>query len=176
MVLIKAVRVPLQGSPKRLREYTTLSRPQQHSHNREKVLVNCLLQAKTVHVDCRGLESALEAVRVSLEAVRVSIEALRCYRGLKRSLRMSIEAVRVQQRPKEAKKVPVEVIREPVGKTVLKNSGPHQNVLVLFQSFQIQWKSSAFVLKNSGTHQNVLVLFQSFQIKGKSSAFVLKFF
>jgi hypothetical protein len=49
--------------------------------------VNCLLQAKTVHVDCRGLESALEAVRVSLEA-------LRCFRGLK---------------------VPVEVVREPVG-------------------------------------------------------------
>ena len=39
-------------------------------------------------VDCRGLESALEAVRVSVEAVRVSveavgvsIEALRCFRG-----------------------------------------------------------------------------------------------
>ncbi len=39
-------------------------------------------------VDCRGLESALEAVRVSveavrasIEAVRVSIEALRCFRG-----------------------------------------------------------------------------------------------
>ena len=26
-------------------EYTTLSRPQQHSHSREKVLVNSLLQA-----------------------------------------------------------------------------------------------------------------------------------
>ncbi len=26
-------------------EYTTLSRPQQHSHSREKVLVNALLQA-----------------------------------------------------------------------------------------------------------------------------------
>ncbi len=58
--------------------------------------------------------------------------------------------------------MPVEVVRESVGKTVLKNSGPHQNVLVLFQSFKIQWKSSAFVLKNSRTHQNVLVLFQSF--------------
>jgi hypothetical protein len=91
-VLIKAVRVPLYG---RLREYTTLSRPQQHSHSREKVLVNCLLQAKRVHVDCRGLESALEAVRVSVEAVRRSIEALRCFKGLKRFLRMSIEAVRV---------------------------------------------------------------------------------
>jgi hypothetical protein len=44
-----------------------------------------------VLVDCRGLESALEAVRVlveavrvSVEAVRVSIEALRCFRGRKR--------------------------------------------------------------------------------------------
>jgi hypothetical protein len=56
-------------------------------------------------VDCRGLESAVEAVRVSeeavrvsVEAVRVSIEALRCLRGcerLKRSLRMSVSAVRV---------------------------------------------------------------------------------
>ncbi len=36
-------------------------------------------------VDCRGLESALEAVRVSVEAVRVSVEAVR----------VSVEAVRV---------------------------------------------------------------------------------
>jgi hypothetical protein len=36
-----------------------------------------------VLVDCRGLESSLEAERVSVEAVR----------GLKRSLRMSIKAV-----------------------------------------------------------------------------------
>ncbi len=35
-------------------------------------------------VDCRGLESALEAVRLSVEAVRVSIEALRCLRGCER--------------------------------------------------------------------------------------------
>ena len=42
-------------------------------------------------VDCRGLESGLEAVRmsvedvrVSVEAVRVSIEALRCFRGCER--------------------------------------------------------------------------------------------
>ncbi len=48
--------------------------------------------------DCRGFESALEAVRVSaeavrvsvefvrvsVEAVRVSIEALRCFRGRER--------------------------------------------------------------------------------------------
>ncbi len=55
-----------------------------------------------------------------------------------------------------------EVVREPAGNIVLKNSGTNQNVLVLFQSFYIKWKSSAFVSKNSGTHQNVLVLFQSF--------------
>jgi hypothetical protein len=66
-------------------EYTTLSRPQKHSHSREKVLVNSLLQSNcSPIVDCRGLESALEAVRVSVEAVRVSIEALRCFRGLER--------------------------------------------------------------------------------------------
>jgi hypothetical protein len=70
--------------------------------------------------------------------------------------------------------VPVEVVREPVGKTVLKNSGTNQNVLVLFQIFLIKWKSFAFVLKNSGTNQNVFVLFQNFLIKWKSSAFVLK--
>ena len=62
-------------------------------------------------VDCRGLESALEAVRVSVEAVRVSVEAVR----------VSIEALRC--------------IRGCVGKTVLKNSGTNQNVLVLFQNF-----------------------------------------
>ncbi len=44
--------------------------------------MNFLLQAKRVLVDCRGLESALEAVRVSVEAVRVSVE-------------VSVEAVRV---------------------------------------------------------------------------------
>jgi hypothetical protein len=38
-----------------------------------------------VLVDCRGLESALEAVRVSVEAMRVSVEAVR----------VSVEAVRV---------------------------------------------------------------------------------
>jgi hypothetical protein len=62
----------------------------------------------------------------------------------------------------EGKKVPVEVVGEPVGKTVLKNSGTNQNVLVLFQNFLIKWKSSAFVLKSFGTHQNVFDLFQSF--------------
>ncbi len=53
--------------------------------------MNSLLQAKIVLVDCKGLERALEAVRVSeeavrvsVEAVRVSIEALRCLRGCER--------------------------------------------------------------------------------------------
>ncbi len=46
--------------------------------------MNCLLQAKRVLVDCSGLESALEAVRVSVEAVRVVIEAMRCFRGRER--------------------------------------------------------------------------------------------
>ena len=35
-------------------------------------------------VDCRGLERALEAVRVSVEAMTVSIEALRYFRGHER--------------------------------------------------------------------------------------------
>jgi hypothetical protein len=58
---------------------------------RKYVLVNSLLQANQVLVDCRGLESALEAVRVSVESVRVSveamtvsIEALTCFRGRER--------------------------------------------------------------------------------------------
>ncbi len=53
--------------------------------------MNSLLQANCVLVDCRVLESDLEAVRVSVEAVRVSveavrvsIEALRCFRGRER--------------------------------------------------------------------------------------------
>ncbi len=44
--------------------------------------MNSLLQAKRVLVDCRGLESALEAVRVSVEALRVLVEAVRVDRGL----------------------------------------------------------------------------------------------
>ncbi len=52
-----------------------------------------------------------------------------------------------------------------------KNYGTHQNVLVLFHSFQICF---AFVLKNSGTHQNVLVLILSFQTTQKRPDFVLQ--
>jgi hypothetical protein len=62
----------------------------QHSHSLSntltavKVLVNSILQAKRVLVDCRGLESALGAVRVSVEAMKVKVEALRCFRGHER--------------------------------------------------------------------------------------------
>ncbi len=82
----------------------------------------------------------------------------------------------------------VEVVREPVGKTVLKNSGTNQNVLVCFKIFRLNgkfcfcfknfWNKSkrfgfvpkffdfmekfCFCFKNFGTHQNVFVLFQSF--------------
>ncbi len=86
-------------------------------------------------VDCRGLESALEAVRVSVEAVRVLIEALRCLRGCERLEEVPENVSRGCESLAEAKKVPVEVVIEPVRKSVLKNSGTHQNVLVLFQSF-----------------------------------------
>jgi hypothetical protein len=89
-------------------------------------------------VDCRGLESALqavrvsvEAVRVSVEAVRVSIEALRCLRGCERLEEVPENVSRGRESVAEAKKVPVEVVR----KSFKKNSGTHQNVLVLFQSF-----------------------------------------
>jgi hypothetical protein len=41
-------------------------------------------------VDCRGLQSALEAVRVSIEAMRVSIEALRCFRGHERECQLRL--------------------------------------------------------------------------------------
>ncbi len=48
------------GEPKEAaRVHTTPSRPLQHSHSHEEVLLNFLLQAKRVLVDCRGLESAL---------------------------------------------------------------------------------------------------------------------
>ena len=81
-------------------------------------------------VDCRGLEIALEAVRVSVEAVRVSIEALICLRGCERLEEVPENVRRGRESVAEAKKVPVEVVKEPVGKT-----GTNQNVLVLFQSF-----------------------------------------
>ncbi len=69
-------------------------------------------------VDCRGLESALEAVRGSVEAVRVSVEAVR----------VSVEAVRVSI---EA----LRCFRGHVEKTLLKKSGTNQNLLVFFQNF-----------------------------------------
>jgi hypothetical protein len=74
-------------------------------------------------------------VRVSVEAVRVSIEALRCFRGRERLEEVPENVNWGCESVAQAKKVPVEVVREPVGKTVLKNSGTKQNVLVLFQNF-----------------------------------------
>ncbi len=50
-------------------------------------------------VDCRGLESALEALRVSVEAVRVSVEAVR----------VSIEALRCLRGPERLEEVPENV-------------------------------------------------------------------
>ncbi len=41
----------------------------------------------------------------------------------------------------------VEVVREPVGKTVLKNSGTNQNVLVLFQKFLDLMEKFCFCFK-----------------------------
>ncbi len=109
------------------RPLLALSQAQQHSHSREKVPVNSLLQAKRVLVDSRGLESALEAVRVSVEAVRVSveavrvsIEALRCLRGLREDWRGPWEFSWGRESVAEAKKGPVEVVREPVGKNCFK--------------------------------------------------------
>ena len=78
--------------------------------------MNSLLQAKRVFVDCRGLESVLEAVRVSVEAVRVlveavrvSIEALRCLRGYERLEEVPENVTRGRESVAEAKKGPVEV-------------------------------------------------------------------
>ncbi len=57
-------------------------------------------------VDYRGLEGALEAVRmsveavrVSVEAVRVSIEALRCFRGRERLEEVPENAIEAMKRP-----------------------------------------------------------------------------
>ena len=72
---------------------------------------------------------------MSVEAVRVSIEALRCFRGRERLEEVPENINRGRESVAEVKKMPIEVVREPVGKTVLKNSGTNQNVLVLFQNF-----------------------------------------
>ena len=61
--------------------------------------------------------------------------------------------------------MPVEVVREPKGKTVLKNSGTNQNVLVLFQNFLIKWKSSAFVLKILEHIKTFSICFQVFRLQ-----------
>ena len=58
----------------------------------------------------------------------MSIEALRCLRGCER-------LEEVPENVSRGRESVAEVVREPVRKSVLKNSGTHQNVLVLFQSF-----------------------------------------
>ncbi len=85
-------------------------------------------RAQRVLVDCRGLESALEAVRVSVEAVRVSIEALRCLRGCERLEEVPENVRRGRESVAEAKKVPVEVVREPVRKSTTTS----QNIYSIF--------------------------------------------
>ena len=77
---------------------------------------------------------------MSVEAVRVSIEALRCLRGCERLEEVPENVSRGLESVAEAKKVPVEVVREPRGKTVLKNSGTHQNLLVLFKVSRLNGK------------------------------------
>ncbi len=57
-------------------------------------------------VDCRGLESALEAVRVSVEAVRVSVEAVRVS---VEAVRVSIEALRCFRGRETLEEVPKNV-------------------------------------------------------------------
>ncbi len=57
-------------------------------------------------VDCRGLESALEAVRVSVEAVRVSVEAVRVS---VEAVRVSIEALRCFRGREKLEEVPENV-------------------------------------------------------------------
>ncbi len=64
--------------------------------------------------------------------------------------------------------MPIEVVREPVGKIVLNNSGTHQNVLVLFQSIKIKWKSSTFCFKKFwNTSKRFGIVFKCFRLIGK---------
>ncbi len=68
--------------------------------------MNFLLQANLVLVDCRGLESALDAVRLAVEAVRVSVEAVRVS---VEAVRVSIEALRFFRGREKFKEVPENV-------------------------------------------------------------------
>jgi hypothetical protein len=137
-VLIKAVRMPIEivGEPKEAaRVYNTLNASTTLSQPWESSSELSVTSQESMLVDSRGLESALEAVRVSVEAMRVSIEALRCFRGRERLEEVPENVNWGRESVAEATKVPVEVVREPAGKIVLTNSGTNQNVLVLFQSF-----------------------------------------
>ncbi len=75
-VPVEAVKVIMKA----VRVYNTVTASATLSQSWEN-FSECLLQAKKVFIDCRGLESVLEAVWVSVETVRVSIEALRCFIG-----------------------------------------------------------------------------------------------
>jgi hypothetical protein len=74
-----------------------------------------------VLVDCRGLESPLEAVKVSVEAERVLIEAPRCFRGRERLEEVPENVNWGCESVAEAKKVPLEVVGE-LQEKLLKNS------------------------------------------------------
>ena len=73
-VLIKAMSVPIEvvGVPKEAVRVQH-SHALYNTHSREKVLVNCLLQAKRVLVDCGGLESARRG-RESVNRGRESVD------------------------------------------------------------------------------------------------------
>ncbi len=64
-VLIMALRVPIMivGSPKRLREYTTLSPPQQHSHSFGNGLLYCSVG--------KYVEQCTVKVRISVTGYKV---------------------------------------------------------------------------------------------------------
>ncbi len=100
---------------------------------------------------CESISRGRESVSRGRESVSKGRESVD--RGLERLLRMSRPLLTLSRPLKhsqglshgcesalEAQKVPVEVVRESVGKTVLKNSGTNQNVLVLFKIFRLNGK------------------------------------
>ncbi len=104
---------------------------------------------------------------MSVESVRVSIEALRCLRGCERLEEVPRNVSRGRESVAEAKKVPVEVVRESVRKSVLKNSGTHQNVLVLYKVFKSNGKVPLLYLKILEHTKTFWFCFKVFRLKGK---------
>ncbi len=78
------------------------------------------------------LKASIDTLTASTDTLTASTDTLTASKALSRPLqgihKYFLTAVRVLR-------VPVEVVIEPVEKTVLKNSGTNQNVLVLFQNF-----------------------------------------